>query len=232
MSPLASSATLAAARTLLASPRLAAATTTASIGLGVLAPALERTVGLATLVAILTTLLMIVGFSLWVRRGEIEWQGPLPVSLLAFVGWASLSILWSDYQWATLGGIAYLVAFLVLGVGIALTRDTIQIVRSFGDVMRFVLVLSLSVEVLAGAIIDSALPFLGVQGNLPALGPLQGVMGSRNQFALVALLALVTFGIEFATRSVTRGVAIASVSVACSASPSPAPPWLALCSWS
>ena len=179
-----------------------------------LAPALERTVGLVTLVAILTTLVMIVGFSLWVRRGEIEWQGPLPVSLLAFVGWAGLSILWSDYQWATLGGIAYLVAFLVLGVGIALTRDTIQIVRSFGDVMRFVLVLSLSVEVLAGAIIDSALPFLGVQGNLPALGPLQGVMGSRNQFALVALLALVTFGIEFATKSVTRGVAIASVSVA------------------
>ncbi len=146
-----------------------------------------------------------------VRWRTVDWQGILPVSLLAFVGWCGLSILWTEYRWATLGGVAYLVGFAVLGVGIALTRDTIQIVRAAGDVFRLALGLSLALEILAGLLIDSPIPFLGILGNLDQLGPIQGVMGSRNQFALVCLIALITFAIEFLTRSVGRGLGIGSL---------------------
>ncbi len=202
---------LAMARSALASPRLAAATTTAAIGLGVLASTIERTMGLAGLLGALVTLVLLVVASVIVRLRELEWQELPPISLLAFLACACASILWSQYQWATLGGIAYLLAFTALGVGIALTRDVIQIVRAFGDVFRFVIALSFAVEILSGAVLDVPFGFIGVEGNLAEFGPLQGVMGSRNQFALIGLLALITFAVEFATRSVNRTLSVGSL---------------------
>jgi O-antigen ligase len=96
-------------------------------------------------------------------------------------------------------------------VGTALTRDLIQVVRAFGDVFRAVLGLSLVVEVLSGVLLDTPFPFLGVQGRVGLGGPIQGVLGSRNMLGLVALLAAVTFAIEYATRSVPRVVAATSL---------------------
>jgi O-antigen ligase len=201
-------------RSFLASPRLASAATVAAAGLGVCAQAIERLIGWPGLISMLVTLVVLVAGSLLARAEEIEWQGLLPVSLLTFVAWVCFSIIWSEYQWVSAAGIAYFLAFSILGVSIALSRDTIQIVRAFGDVFRAVLAVSFIVEIVSGALIDAPLGFLGVQGNLDQFGPLQGIMGSRNQFGLLCLLALVTFSIEFATRSVTRGVAIGSLVLA------------------
>lgn len=202
---------LAAARAMLASPRFAAAVTLASVGVGILAPVIERLIGVPGLVAMVAGLALLALGTLLVRLRELEWVGILPVSLLAFLGWTGLTIIWSQYQWATLGALAYLLAFTVMGLAIALTRDLIQIVRAFGDVLRFVLGLSLAIEILSGALIDTPIAFLGVQGNLDQLGPLQGVMGSRNQLALISLIALITFGIELTTRSVGRTLGILSI---------------------
>ena len=202
------------AHELLADPKFSAALTHAPVGTAVCAPLLQNLIGWAGLIAILVALVLLVGGSLLVRRAEVEWQGILPVSLLVFVGLAGLSVLWSQYQWATLGGVAYLVAFTILGVSIALTRDTIQIVRAFGDVFRVVLWISIGVEILSGLLIDTPIVFLGVEGNLADLGPIQGIMLSRNQLGLLALVALVTFGIEFITRSVSRTTAVVSLVLA------------------
>lgn len=209
-----SSQTVAAIRAFLADPRFASASTLAAVGTAVSAQLIQNLIGWAGLVAILITLVALMSGALLARRGEIEWHGLLPVSLLLFVGLATLSILWSQYQWSGLGGVAYLVAFTVLGVSIALMRDTIQIVRAYGDVLRLVLGLSIGIEIVSGLLIDTPLRFLGVEGRLADLGPLQGIMGSRNQFGLVALLALITFGIEFATKSVSRRTAVASLALA------------------
>ena len=212
------------ARLVLADPKFSSALTLTTVGTAVCAPLLQNLIGWAGLVAILVVLVLLMAGSVVVRRAEIEWQGILPVSLLVFVGLASVSIIWSQYQWATLSGVAYLAAFTVLGVAIALTRDTIQIVRAYGDVLRFVLALSIAIEILSGLLIDAPITFLGVEGNLPELGPIQGIMLSRNQLGLVALVALVTFGTELVTHSVSRmtatlSIVLASVSILLSRSP-------------
>jgi len=206
--------TLEVAEGYLQAPRLAQAVSTVAIAVSILATPIHSMIGWAGLIAIIASLVVLAVASLVARREEIEWQALLPISLLVFLGWAALSLLWSQYQWATLGGLAYLAAYTALGLYIALLRDTIQIVRSFGDVLRFVLVLSLALEVLSGLLIDSPIDFLGIQGNIAFGGPIQGLLGTRNQLGIIAMLAAVTFGTELRTRSIQPQLAIASLALA------------------
>ena len=50
--------------------------------------------------------------------------------------------------------------------------------------------------------------FLGIQGNIAQLGPIQGIFGTRNLLGFVAVLALITFLIEYRTQSVRAGVSV------------------------
>jgi exopolysaccharide production protein ExoQ len=81
-------------------------------------------------------------------------------------------------------------------------------------VLRALIVVSLVAEIVVGLLFDTSFPFLGIQGNLAYGGPIQGVMGSRNDLGLVSLLALVTFGTEVLTRSIGRSWGIASLAAA------------------
>ena len=203
-----------AASELLASPRFTSALATASIGTGILSWAIHNTIGWAGLIAILAALVALAGASLWARRETLERTSVPPMSLLLFLGWAVLSILWSQYQWATLGGIAALAAYTALGLYITLVRDTIQIIRTFGDVLRFVLLLSLALEVLSGLLIDAPITFLGIDAHLDQGGPISGLLGNRNELGLLSVIALGTYVIEWRTSSITRGLAIGSVTLA------------------
>jgi O-antigen ligase len=102
----------------------------------------------------------------------------------------------------------------VLGVSVALLRDTIQIVRAFGDVLRFVLVTSLALEIFSGLLIDSPIRFLSITGSLDSLGPIQGIVGSRNQLGIIAVIGIITFATELRTRSVRRGTSTGSITLA------------------
>lgn len=205
---------VAMAEEFLGSPRFVSALTTASIGVGVLSFALRRTIGWPGLIAALVVLVVLAAGSAYARRSAIEWRGLLPISLIVFLGWACLSLLWSHYRWASVGGLAYLGGFTALALYIALMRGTIQVVRSFGDVLRFVLALSLAIEIISGALIDSPITFLDVLGRLPEGGPIQGVEGARNALGILAVMALVTFGIEYRTKSVDRPLAYGSAILA------------------
>lgn len=175
---------------------------------------LRSLIGWPGLLAILGLQLILAAGSLVSRRGSIEWQGILPLSLIIFVSWAGLSIVWSVYKGAGVAGFLYLACFTILGIYIALLRDTIQIVRSFGDVLRAMLAGSLIIEIFAGVLIDSPIPFLEILGKLDQLGPIQGFSGARNQLGIIAVLAIVTFGTELRTRSVKWGLAIGSLVLA------------------
>ena len=199
---------------ILASPELARVLALCSVGTAVLAFALRHTIGMAGLLSILTVLVVLAIAAFIARRGLVDWQGLLPISLLAFLAWATISIAWSHYQWSTLGSVIYLGVFTVLGIVIALTRDTIQIVRAYGDVLRVVLAASIVLEIFAGVLIDGPIRFISIEGNIDRLGPIQGLMGTRNEFGLLAVVAVVTFGTELRTRSVPTKVGVASLALA------------------
>jgi O-antigen ligase len=184
---------------------------TVAIGFAFLATTMVKIMGWAGAIGPLVVMVVLALASVIVRRGELDRQGLLPISLLVFLGWMTLSLLWTDYRWSVLGGVAYFAMLTVLGVFIAATRDMIQIVRLFGDVLRLVLVVSLALEIFAGLLVDDPITFLGIQGNIAAGGPLQGLLGGRDQFGLVALLALITFAIELRTKSVTRAWGVGSL---------------------
>jgi O-antigen ligase len=199
------------AKAIFASPRLTAALTSISIGTAVFTFALHQLIGWAGLIGILSGLVVLTVVSLSAQWREIGWSGLLPISLIVFIGWAGVSIFWSQYHWATLAGLAYLLAFTVLGIFVALARDTIQIVRSFGDVLRLTLALSLAVEILSGLLINKPFALLGVDARIAFLGPITGLQNTSDQLGLTAVIALITFGTELRTRSIERGWGIASV---------------------
>lgn len=198
----------------LGSPRFSQVLTVAIVCSAYFSFALRSLIGWPGLIAIVSTLVVIAAGSLAVKRAELEWRGILPISLLVFLGWSALSLLWSQYQWTTLAAVLYQLAFAFLAVYVALTRDLIQVVRAFGDVLRVLLFGSLVIEVVAGVLLDTSVGLLGIEGDLAFGGPIQGLVGTRNQLGLIALVGLVTFLIEWNTRSVHRPIAIGSVAVA------------------
>ncbi|HEY0258774.1 MAG TPA: exopolysaccharide biosynthesis protein [Lacisediminihabitans sp.] len=202
------------AKAFFGAPRFSAALTLAIIGAELGSLFFRDLVGWPGALGILATLVILAVLSLIAQRDEIEWHGLLPVSLLVFVGWAGVSVFWSQYQWVTFGSVVYLGAVTMLGIYVALVRDTIQIARAFGDVLRLALVLSLALEIISGLLIDTPLHFLGIQGRLGHLGPIQGIFGTRNELGIIVLIAIVTFGTEMRTRSVPRGLSIGSLSLA------------------
>jgi O-antigen ligase len=207
-----------ALREFVGSARFAQALTLLAVGFAFSTHAVRSLIGWPGLIAALVGLLVLCGLSLVARWRAVEWYGILPLSILVFVGWSAASVLWSAPGSAAPGltafRVLYLIAFGIVGVYVALMRDTIQIVRAFGDVMRVLLGLSIGLEVLAGILIDAPITVLGIQGDLARLGPIQGIFGSRNMLGFVALIALLTFIVEWRTKILPRGRAIASIALA------------------
>ncbi len=199
------------AKGFLGAPRFSAALTQVIIGSQLATLLLHELMGWAGALSVLGGLVVLASLSLLAQREEIEWHGLLPISLLVFVGWATISVFWSQYNWATAGSAIYLLSVTMLGIYVALIRDTIQIARAFGNVLRGALLLSLVLEIFSGVLIDSPIHFLAIAGNLDVLGPIQGIFGTRNQLGIVTLVAIVTFGTELRTRSVPRNLAIGSL---------------------
>ncbi|KRC61981.1 hypothetical protein ASE14_05420 [Agromyces sp. Root81] len=205
----------AALREFVGSARFAQALTLLAVGLAFSTHAVRSIIGTPGLIAAIAGLVVLCGASLVARWRAVEWYGILPLTILVFIGWCAASVLWSSLPaLASLARVGYLVAFTFVGIYIALMRDTIQIVRAFGDVMRALLGASIVLEVLSGIILDIPIRILGIQGVIAQLGPIQGVFGSRNMLGFVALIALLTFLVEWRMKIVQRARAIASLVLA------------------
>jgi len=201
-------------QTWLGSPQLASALATTCVGIAILAWPIHQLAGWPALIATIAVQIALCSVSLWARRNTLDRTGILPLSLLVFLIIATMSLAWSQYQWATLGALAYLAAFSAIGLYVALVRDTIQIVRSYGDVLRLVLALSLGLEMFSGIIIDTPIPVLGITANLASGGPISGILGNRNELGLLALIACISFIIEWRTKIIHWELAIGSLAVA------------------
>ena len=156
------------------SARFAQALALIAVGLSFSTHAIRSLIGWPGLLAALAALIALCAVSLVARWRAVEWYGILPITILVFVGWCAASVLWapSDSTATSAVRVLYLVAFAFVGVYVALMRDTIQIVRAFGDVMRVLLGVSLGLEVLSGIILDVPISFLGIQGDIAGLGPI------------------------------------------------------------
>lgn len=199
----------------LRSPRVTAALTTVGAGLIAIAFAAQQVIGWPGYLAALLLLCLLLVASLLARRDELEWNWAiLPISLIAYLAWIGVSTLWSSYQRVSVTSFGYLLLVAFIGVYIGLSRDTIQIIRSFGDVFRALLLVSLVLEVLSGIIFDAPLTALNIRGSLANGGPISGLVSDRNQLGTLAAIAVVTFAIEWRTRSIPRPVAIVSLALA------------------
>ena len=201
-------------RTFLASPRFTQALTEAIVGVALAAFAVRAMLGWPGSIAVLSGLVLLAALSLASQPERVEWRGVLPLSLLALFSLLTVSIIWSEYTWATIGGIAYAVAYAFLGVYIALVRDLIQLVRAVGNALRVILTASFALEVLSGLVFDTSFAWIGITGDLAAGGPVQGLAGTRNAFAFLGALAVLSFWIEYRTRSVSRGLSAYSLTLA------------------
>lgn len=200
-------------RDLFESATLAHSIMVASIGLVLANPLWRVLIGEAGYTAALLILACAAGLSATARRQAIDWTNALPASLLLYLAWATASLLWSYQPLETAWRLTNLLAVCLLGLYIAWARDTIQIVRSMGDVLRALLGLSLAVE-LTVALLGVQWPLAGVMGSLFRGGPIQGVFGARGTLAFMALIALFTFAIEWRTRSISRWLGFGSVGLA------------------
>ena len=184
------------------------------IGVAFGAPAIRRVIGTPGLVAMLVTLVVGSAVVLIARRQYLDWHGLLPLSIIAFIAWCAVSVAWSGYPTDSLEGAFNLAVYAFLGLTVALTRDLIQIVRTTGAVLRVLLTASLALEVASGIIFDQPIGFLGIEGLLANGGPIQGLFETRNLLGMVTSIALVTFVIEWRTRSVPKPVARYSITIA------------------
>ncbi|MEQ6896890.1 O-antigen ligase family protein [Microbacterium sp. KR10-403] len=198
---------------LLRSAGMARAFTLVTFGAVFSSHAVQWMAGQVTYVAMIAGLCVIGLGMLVARRRELSFLRLVPITLIVFVIWLGISVFWSYspsdtvYGWVSFVGIA----FLALVVGHV--RDTLQTARALGDVMRWLLSISLALEVIIGILLPEPLHLLGIDGNIIDLGPIEGIFGSRNMLGFVAVLALITFVVEWRTASVRPGVAVYSVAV-------------------
>jgi O-antigen ligase len=145
------------------------------------------------------------------RRRSISFARALPISLAVFLVWSLASVGWSTYAPQTIAGLALQWVLTFLALGVAVTRDSIQVIRAVGSALRVTLGISLGLELLSGIIVRESFSVWGITGNIAFGGPIQGVAGSRNALATMALIALITFAIELRTKSVTKRVGVLSL---------------------
>nr|WP_274637829.1 O-antigen ligase family protein [Microbacterium bovistercoris] len=175
--------------------------------------AIQWMAGLVTYVTIIVGL-CVIGFGMLIaRRRELSFLRLVPVSLLVFLAWTIISVFWSESAPDTVVGWVSLVAIAFLAIVVGHVRDTLQTARALGDVMRWLLSISLAIEIVIGILMTTPVHWFGIEGNIIEFGPVEGIFGTRNMLGFVAVLALITFVVEWRTASVRPGVAVYSVAV-------------------
>jgi exopolysaccharide production protein ExoQ len=157
--------------------------------------------------------------ALWFRiRPPFEWRR-LPWFVVAYVAWATLSLVWS--AWPQTTALTLLLLWITtvqaLFIGSALTWH--ELVRAAASALKWVIGLSLVFEVWVSVFIGGPLLPGFVIPDEPAEDPIvywsrnnlfdfegriQGIMGNANLLGPVALLAIIVFSIRLASGAPRR----------------------------
>lgn len=160
----------------------------------------------------------------------------LPYPLVAFLGLATLSIIWSQYRDATALGLFTTGIIVVGALAIAVAFSWAELLRGLSIVLRAVLGLSLLFELFVSTFIRAPiLPLFTQPGvdysqydTLPSLlywsrnelfavfdeGRIQGIVGNANNLGFLALLAIIVLAIQLADGTIGRVRAIGWLGIA------------------
>jgi exopolysaccharide production protein ExoQ len=155
-----------------------------------------------------------------VIRARSRWRfSTLPFPLLAFLLLAVLSIIWSDYRQWTILAASLSVITAVGALSLAVTFTLPQLLRLLGHALRVILAGSILFELVVSLIVRH--PFTPWWTNYAGqkIHPaeywsrdlllkgdrIQGIMGNSDLLGFVALLGVIVFALEFASRSMRRG---------------------------
>jgi len=155
-----------------------------------------------------------------VVRARKRWRVTgLPFPLLAFLALALLSIIWSDYpQWTVAASVLSVVTALgALSLAVSFTLP--ELLRLLGHALRIILAGSILFELVVSVFVRH--PFTPWWTNYTGLkihpadywsrdlllhgDRIQGIMGNSDLLGFVALLGVIVFALEFASRSMRRG---------------------------
>lgn len=161
-----------------------------------------------------------------VYRPNWNWRR-VPKSAFAFVGFATLSVLWSFYPGVSALAAASTWATGTVGVALVLVLSWPEFVRCFAVSLRWHLALGLLFELWVALFVRAPLlpNFVHYEGKIPMSfywtrdllfhgGPIDGIVANKNLFGFVALLALIVFCIQLAAKTVRRGPGIFWITVA------------------
>lgn len=160
-------------------------------------------------------------------RSHIQWRS-IPFWLAAFVLIAVFSVIWAYSPVDTALTLTAFLPAVFAGVGITLTLPWADFVRALGTTFRWILGLSLLFEVWVSAFVGHPIypVWVDVAGgqDQPVYqwsrnllfdgGPIQGIVGNRNQLGFIAVLALIVFCIQLAEKIVWRSWTIIWIAVA------------------
>lgn len=160
----------------------------------------------------------------------------LPYPVLAFLAWATLSLVWSFYRTATLLGLFTTWLIVVAAAAVAVTFSWAEILRGLSTLLRWVLALSLLFELFVAVVLRRPiLPLFTQPGvdyssfeTIPKMlywsrnelfqvfdaGRIQGIVGNANNLGFLALIAGIVFAVRLAEPSERRASAIGWLAVA------------------
>ncbi|MDR6866341.1 O-antigen ligase [Microbacterium resistens] len=160
------------------------------------------------------------------RPTRFPWRR-LPWVALAYVAFALLSLLWSRWPQATAITWVLQAGVTVVALFAASALSWQEIVRSLSSALKWILGLSLALELWVSLRGTPLLPnfasvptgkidpqWYWVRGNLFDGGRLQGIVGNANTLAFLCVLALIVFGVLFVARVRRRGALIGWLIVA------------------
>jgi exopolysaccharide production protein ExoQ len=153
-------------------------------------------------------------------RGRARWSfSGLPYPMLAFLALALLSVIWSDYRQYTLAAAILSIVTAIGALALSITFSLRQLLRLLGHALRIILAGSILFELVVSVIVRHPFTPWWTDYSGQKIHPaeywsrdlllkgdrIQGIMGNSDLLGFVALLGVIVFAIEFASRSMGRG---------------------------
>jgi O-antigen ligase len=155
-----------------------------------------------------------------VIRGRKRWRlTGLPLPMLAFLLLTVLSIAWSAYRQYTVAASFLSIMTAVGALSLAITFTLPQLLRLLGHALRIILAASILFELVVSTIVRHPFTPWWTDYSGQKIHPaeywsrdllfkgdrIQGIMGNSDLLGFVALLGVIVFALEFASRSMRRG---------------------------